>query len=104
MITYNCSSSDTEPHCPFCGEFIDPGDGVYEKCKHIIFVSGPDGDVVFDRNHLFVESPLESEETFNSDEIQEKLTKLDDSHLQFEVSISHRYHPCYFVFREDVNE
>ncbi|MBT5224859.1 MAG: hypothetical protein HN815_07150 [Candidatus Marinimicrobia bacterium] len=104
MITYNCFSSDTEPHCPFCGEFIDPGDGVYENCKHIIFVSGSDGDIIFDRNHLFVESPLESTENFDSEEMKEKLTKLDDHHIQFEVSISHRHEQCNYVFREDIDE
>ena len=103
MIKYNCFS-DTEPHCPFCGELIDPGDGVYKNCKHIIFISGIDGDVIFDRNHLFVDNPLENIEYFDSDQIQEKLTKLDDNHILFAVSISHRHDPFNYVFKEGVDE
>jgi len=100
MITYDCLSSDTEPHCPFCWEHIDPGDGVFENCNHIIFISNPYGDVEFDRENLCKDLVVD-DETWELDAREEKLNKLGSNYIQFKVEISHHHHPSSFIFKEE---
>ncbi|MBT3936930.1 MAG: hypothetical protein HOF45_04725 [Candidatus Marinimicrobia bacterium] len=59
---------------------------------------------MFKQTFKNIDNVLFKDASVDAEEMKEKLTKLDDYHIQFKVSISHQHDPSNYVFREDIDE